>query len=50
MIVRYPGKVAAGSVSDALVQYEDILPTLIEVAGGEPVQGLDGISQLDVFL
>ena len=50
MIVRYPGKVAAGSVSDALVQYEDILPTLIEAAGGEPVAGLDGISQLDVFL
>jgi len=50
MIVRYPGKVEAGSVSDALVQYEDILPTLIEVAGGEPVEGLDGISQLDVFL
>ncbi|MBO7067943.1 MAG: sulfatase-like hydrolase/transferase [Bacteroidaceae bacterium] len=50
MIVRYPRKVQAGSVSDALVQYEDILPTLIEVAGGEPVEGLDGISQLDVFL
>ena len=50
MIVRYPGKVEAGSVSDALVQYEDILPTLIEVAGGQQVESLDGISQLDVFL
>lgn len=49
MIVRYPGKVEAGSVSDALVQYEDILPTLIEAAGGDKVESLDGISQLDVF-
>lgn len=49
MIVRYPGKVQAGTRSDALVQYEDILPTLIDLAGGH-VEGLDGISQLDVFL
>jgi arylsulfatase A-like enzyme len=49
MIVRYPGKVQAGVRSDALVQYEDILPTLIDLAGGH-VEGLDGISQLDVFL
>ncbi len=34
MIVRYPGHVEAGSTSDALVQYEDILPTLIEAAAG----------------
>ena len=50
MIVRYPGHVQAGSTSDALVQYEDIVPTLIEAAGGQPVAGLDGVSQLDVFL
>lgn len=50
MIVRYPGHVEAGSTSDALMQYEDILPTLIEAAGGQPVTGLDGVSQLDVFL
>lgn len=49
MIVRYPGHVKAGSYSDALIQYEDILPTMIELAGGEPVESLDGISQLDVF-
>lgn len=50
MIVRYPGKVKAGTRSDALVQYEDILPTMIDLAGGQPVDGLDGISQLNVFL
>lgn len=50
MIIRYPGKVKAGSTSDALVQYEDILPTMIDLAGGQPVAEMDGVSQLDVFL
>lgn len=50
MIVRYPGKIKAGSKSDALVQYEDILPTMIDAAGGGKVPELDGVSQLDVLL
>ena len=49
MIARYPEKIAAGQTCDALVQYEDILPTLIEFAGGEPIATLDGVSQLDVL-
>jgi len=49
LIARYPGKIAVGSVCDALIQYEDILPTLIEFAGGDPIPTLDGISQLDVL-
>ena len=49
MIVRYPGHVQAGTTSDALVQYEDILPTIIEAAGAPPVEGLDGVSQWEVF-
>lgn len=49
LIARYPGKIAAGQTCDALVQYEDILPTLIEFAGGEPIPTLDGVSQLDVL-
>lgn len=48
-IARYPGKIQPGTTSDALVQYEDILPTLIEFAQGEPVEGLDGFSCLDVL-
>ena len=48
-IARYPKAIEAGSVSDALVQYEDILPTMIDFAGGEPVEGLDGQSCLDVL-
>ena len=49
MIVRYPGKIQAGMTSDALVQYEDILPTLIDIAGGQPIETLDGVSQWDVL-
>ena len=49
LIARYPGKIAAGSTSDALIQYEDILPTLIDFAGGDPIATLDGTSQLDVL-
>jgi len=32
------------------VQYEDILPTMIDVAGGAKIDSLDGISQLPVLL
>lgn len=48
-IARYPKAIKAGVVSDALVQYEDILPTMIDFAGGEPIEGLDGQSCLDVL-
>jgi N-sulfoglucosamine sulfohydrolase len=49
MIVWYPGKVKAHSQTDAIVQYEDITPTLIDFAGGRPIPGLDGISFLPVI-
>ena len=34
--LRWPGKVAAGTSSDALMQYVDVAPTFIAVAGGDP--------------
>jgi len=49
-IARWPGKIKAGSKTGVLVQYEDILPTLIEAAGGNKIQGIDGKSMLKVFL
>lgn len=51
LIVRWPGKVAPGSRTDALVQYVDVLPTLLQAAGGDPQsQGFDGSSFLPVLL
>ena len=50
LIIRWPDRVQAGSKSNAMVQYVDIVPTLIDAAGGEPVDGLDGRSFLPVLL
>lgn len=44
MIVRWPGVVKAGSETNVIVQYEDVTPTLIDIAGGSPVKNLDGKS------
>jgi N-sulfoglucosamine sulfohydrolase len=35
-IVRWPGHIAAASKSDAMIQWIDLLPTLIDLAGGRP--------------
>lgn len=44
MIVWWPEKVKAKIATDAIVQYEDISPTLIDIAGGKPIANLDGRS------
>ena len=37
-IVKWPGQVKPGSKSDALIQYVDVVPTLVEIAGGNQNQ------------
>ena len=32
LVARWPGKVAAGKRTDALVQYADVLPTMLEIS------------------
>jgi uncharacterized sulfatase len=49
-IVRWPRRIKAGSTTDAMVQYVDVTPTLIEAADGRGVAGLDGRSFLAVLL
>ncbi len=49
LIARWPGVVAPGGVTDALVEYVDVVPTLIEVAGGVAMDFLDGRSFLPVL-
>lgn len=44
LIARWPEKIAAGVRTDALVQYCDVLPTLVELAGGDSSSGFDGTS------
>ena len=43
LVARWPGKVAKGKRTDAMVQYADVLPTLLSLAGGEG-KDLDGTS------
>lgn len=49
MLARWQGKIKAGKETDAIVQYEDILPTFIDLAGGKNVDGLDGRSFVKVL-
>ena len=44
LIVKFPGHTKPGTRSDAMVSWIDLLPTLIDVAGGEVPDGLDGRS------
>ena len=43
-IVRWPGRVAAGSSSDRVTGFEDWMPTLAELCGGEVPTGCNGVS------
>lgn len=50
-IVRRPDHVRPGTRTDALVQYADVLPTLLEILGADTdEQSLDGSSFLPVLL
>jgi uncharacterized sulfatase len=48
LLVRWPGKVKVGA-STALVSHTDLLPTMLEAAGGEAPADIDGRSFLAVL-
>ena len=48
-LIRWPGFIKADIVSDAILSAEDILPTLIEIAGAEMPEKVTGISFLPVL-
>lgn len=51
LVIRWPGHVRPASRTDAIVQYADVVPTLIEAAGGVVDKSqFDGTSFLDVLL
>lgn len=47
-LVRWPGTIQPGSVTDAVAMYCDITPTLVEIAGGKTAD-TDGKSLLSVL-
>lgn len=48
-LIRWPGVVKPGTKSDALCEYVDVTPTLVDIAGGKIPEGLDGRSFLPVI-
>lgn len=49
MIARWPGRIAKGTTSDAMVEYVDVLPTFLNAAGLDRPDVLDGRSFLPVL-
>jgi arylsulfatase A-like enzyme len=51
-MLRWPGRVAAGTVTNEIVHVVDLFPTLARVAGAEPPRDrpIDGVDQLDFLL
>jgi len=50
MIVRWPGRIKPGRISDHLWYFPDVLPTLAELAGVQPPGDIDGISIVPTLL
>ncbi len=50
MIVHWPGRIPAGTVSDAVWYYADFLPTVADVVGIDAPDNADGVSILPVLL
>jgi arylsulfatase A-like enzyme len=50
MVVKWPGRIKVGVVSDQLWYFADVMPTLAELAGGEVPASCDGISVVPTLL
>ncbi len=44
LIANWQGTIAGGQVVDDLVDFSDWLPTFVDLAGGDPPAGIDGVS------
>ncbi len=49
-LVRWPGKIKAGEVTDLILYQPDVLPTLAELTGAKAPDDIDGISILPTLL
>lgn len=50
MIVRWKGRIKPGSVNSLPWYFADVMPTLAELAGAAPPDGIDGISVVPTLL
>jgi uncharacterized sulfatase len=49
LIVRWPGKVAANSENNTMIEYSDVVPTFVEAAGGKVAPAVDGKSLIPLL-
>ena len=49
-IAYWPGRIAPGQVGDYLGCFTDVMPTLAELAGAKPPDGIDGLSLVPTLL
>lgn len=49
MIISWPGKINQNSVCNALVDFTDVMPTLMAINGAEPLKEMDGKNMLPLF-
>ncbi len=50
LIARWPGKIAAGKVSDVVGSFADVMPTLAALTGARAPRGIDGVDASAVLL
>jgi len=50
MIVRWPGRICAGSTAEHVSAFWDVLPTIAEATGAEAPRDIDGVSFLPTLL
>jgi len=50
LIASWPGVIGGGKTSEHVWAFWDVLPTLAELAGAQPPQGIDGVSMLPGLL
>lgn len=50
LIARWPGRIKAGRTSSLPAAFYDLLPTLVEIAGGQIPQPVDGISLVPTLI
>ncbi len=48
-VVRWPGKIKAGTHNDLPCAFYDVLPTLAEIGGGKPAPDVDGLSLIPTW-
>ena len=48
-VVRWPKVIKAGTISNQLIHYTDVLPTFMDIAGGKVPENIDGKSFLSIL-